>query len=483
MPIIYSYPIKGSPVTADSLVLTDSQDSNATKTVTIASVLALGGGSTTFYTAGDGLQLIGTEFSTDLKGESGLQITGGELDLDIKANGGVVIEVGEIAVDLSASSITGTLAIGDGGTGSSSTTYCDLTANVTGILPLANGGTGTSSTTYCNLTTNVTGTLPIANGGTGSTSTTYCNLASNVTGTLPVGNAGTGITSYTTGDIVYANSGSTLTKLGIGTASYVLVCNSTPNAPEWVDPRTVNPLIIQDEGVDVVTPNTTRINFVGSTITATAAGSVANVTIGDGGGGLEKVLAAGNTGTLATSSINLSHTTSAINLTTNTGTALSVAGESTLTGLITSGGGINFGNDTLSTYITNTWTPVISCVTPGTLSIGYASQTGKYTKIGNTVFANFKVTLNAFTAGTASGAVTIGLPVSSSTTYAGSVQIISSANITGGIIGGYIGSPGKDVATFKKYTNSTDFAISDTDITSSIGATTTIEGTMIYHTN
>lgn len=41
--------------------------------------------------------------------------------------------------------------------------------------------------------------LPIASGGTGSTSTTYCNLASNVTGTLPVANGGTGITSFGTG--------------------------------------------------------------------------------------------------------------------------------------------------------------------------------------------------------------------------------------------------------------------------------------------
>lgn len=36
-------------------------------------------------------------------------------------------------------------------------------------LPVASGGTGSSSTTYCSLTANVTGTLPIANGGTGQT--------------------------------------------------------------------------------------------------------------------------------------------------------------------------------------------------------------------------------------------------------------------------------------------------------------------------
>jgi hypothetical protein len=58
-----------------------------------------GGGS---YTAGDGLDLTGTTFSTDLK-----------------ANGGLVIQSTELAVDLSASAITGTLSESDGGTGAS----------------------------------------------------------------------------------------------------------------------------------------------------------------------------------------------------------------------------------------------------------------------------------------------------------------------------------------------------------------------------
>lgn len=52
------------------------------------------------YAAGDGLDLTGTTFSTDLKADSGL-----------------VIEATELALDLSASSITGTLAVADGGTG------------------------------------------------------------------------------------------------------------------------------------------------------------------------------------------------------------------------------------------------------------------------------------------------------------------------------------------------------------------------------
>ena len=52
------------------------------------------------FTAGDGLDLVGSELS-----------------LDLKANGGLVIESTELALDLGASAITGTLAIADGGTG------------------------------------------------------------------------------------------------------------------------------------------------------------------------------------------------------------------------------------------------------------------------------------------------------------------------------------------------------------------------------
>ena len=52
----------------------------------------------------------------------GLDKSGNTLSADLKANGGLVIESTEIALKLDASSITGTLAIGDGGTGATSAT-------------------------------------------------------------------------------------------------------------------------------------------------------------------------------------------------------------------------------------------------------------------------------------------------------------------------------------------------------------------------
>lgn len=101
----------------------------------------------TTYTAGDGLDLAGNSFSADLK-----------------ANGGLVIESTELAVDLSASSITGTLGVADGGTGQ--TTYTDgqlLIGNSTGNTlskSTLTAGTGVSIT-------NGSGSITIAATGTG----------------------------------------------------------------------------------------------------------------------------------------------------------------------------------------------------------------------------------------------------------------------------------------------------------------------------
>jgi len=72
----------------------------------------------------------------------------------------------------------------------------DITS-LTGLttpLSIAQGGTGTASTTFANLTSNVTGTLPTANGGTNSTATPTAGGAGYGTGTAhaytPAGTAG-----------------------------------------------------------------------------------------------------------------------------------------------------------------------------------------------------------------------------------------------------------------------------------------------------
>jgi hypothetical protein len=113
-------------------------------------------------------------------------------------------------------------------TGSPITSTGTLAMTYSGTaLPIANGGTGTTSTTFANLTTNVTGTLPIANGGTGTTSTTFANLTTNVTGTLPVANGGTSLTTLTANNVLLGNGTSAPSFVAPSTSGNVLTSNGT----------------------------------------------------------------------------------------------------------------------------------------------------------------------------------------------------------------------------------------------------------------
>jgi hypothetical protein len=180
--------------------------------------------------------------------------------------------------------LAGTLAVANGGTGSSSTTYCSLTSNVTGTLPVANGGTGLTATptngqldigngsgfTRATLTagsgvsiTNGAGSITIAATGSGGTVTSVSgtgtvngitltgtvtssgnltlggtlsgvSLTTQVTGTLPIANGGTGSTSTTycnlasnvTGTLPVANGGTGQTTY---TNGQLLIGNTTGN--------------------------------------------------------------------------------------------------------------------------------------------------------------------------------------------------------------------------------------------------------------
>ena len=160
MAIIYTYPVKAIPNTNDLILISDSQDSNNTKQVTIGSLpggsgsgvssvtssnVAItvadasttpvltsvaytgaanighvpAGGTPTTFLRGDGSWIVPT--NTTYTAGNGLDLTGTVFSTDLKANGGLVIESTELAVNLSAISITGILATTDGGTGNTLT--------------------------------------------------------------------------------------------------------------------------------------------------------------------------------------------------------------------------------------------------------------------------------------------------------------------------------------------------------------------------
>lgn len=90
-------------------------------------------GSNITITEGSGSITIAAAAGAPTAGD-GIDVVGSEVSVDLKANGGLVIESTELAVDLGASAITGTLAVADGGTGATT---------LTGILK----GNGTSAFT------------------------------------------------------------------------------------------------------------------------------------------------------------------------------------------------------------------------------------------------------------------------------------------------------------------------------------------------
>jgi hypothetical protein len=91
-------------------------------------------------------------------------------------------------------------------------------------LPIASGGTGSTSTTFVDLTTNVTGTLPVANGGTGITS--FGTGVATFLGTPSSANLAAAVTDETgTGALVFANTPTFVTPvLGTPTSGTLSGC-------------------------------------------------------------------------------------------------------------------------------------------------------------------------------------------------------------------------------------------------------------------
>ena len=115
-------------------------------------------------------------------------------------------------------------------------------------------------------------------------------------------------------------------------------------------------------------------------------------------------------------------------------------GGATLTDNITfsaSGKGVHLGVTTatssnlLDDYEVGTFTPTLSTTGTNFSSIGYATQTGEYVKVGDLVIAHVRVTLNALTVGSPTGNVRVaGLPFTSkdTTDMASSIGFTSNIN-------------------------------------------------------
>lgn len=180
---------------------------------------------------------------------------------------GQITAITNVPIEFDAGDITtGTVAIARGGTGAG--TAAGARVN---LLPSYAGNAGKALAVNSGATdvewvplagTGTVTSVDVSGGTTGlTTSGGPITAAGTITlaGTLITTNGGTGLTSYTAGDMVYYSAGSALSKLAIGSNTYLMISNGT--SPAWQDPALVT--------VGTATTATTATNIAGG-----AAGSI-----------------------------------------------------------------------------------------------------------------------------------------------------------------------------------------------------------------
>jgi hypothetical protein len=108
-----------------------------------------------------------------------------------------------------------------------------ITVSNTGVLSnIAGAGISVSSPTG-NVTISNTGVLSFSGGSTGLTPATATTGAITLAGTLIAVNGGTGFGSYAVGDLLYANTTTTLAKLPDVATGNALISGGVSTAPSW----------------------------------------------------------------------------------------------------------------------------------------------------------------------------------------------------------------------------------------------------------
>ena len=180
---------------------------------------------------------------------------------------GQITAITNVPIEFDASDITtGTVAIARGGTGAG--TAAGARVN---LLPSYTGNAGKALAVNAGATdvewvplagTGTVTSVAVSGGTTGlTTSGGPITAAGTITigGTLITTNGGTGLASYTAGDMLYYSAGAALSKLAIGSNTYLMISNGT--SPAWQDPALVT--------VGTATTATTATNIAGG-----AAGSI-----------------------------------------------------------------------------------------------------------------------------------------------------------------------------------------------------------------
>jgi hypothetical protein len=204
---------------------------------------------------------------------TGISVSGATGNVTV-ANTGVLSNIA--GTGISVSGATGNVTVANtgvlsniAGTGISvSGATGNVTVANTGVLSIVAGSGISASSSTGNVTVANTGVLSFSGSTTGLTPATATTGAVTLAGTLIAVNGGTGFGSYAVGDLLYANTTTTLAKLPIGLNTYVLTSNGT--TVSWAPTTQVYP---SGTGIAVVTSGTSW----GTTLTA-PSGAVVGTT-------------------------------------------------------------------------------------------------------------------------------------------------------------------------------------------------------------
>lgn len=238
------------------------------------------------YSAGTGLTLTGTTFSltspvvTSLGGTGLTSYTAGDLTYYAAGTALSKLAIGSSSYILTSSGTAPQWSDPTGVTVGSATTATNLAGGAANRIAYQSGAGATTfvvaptvSNTYLEWTgsafqwstvtagvSSVTASAPLASSG-GSTPDI------SLTGTVATGNGGTGLSAYTAGDLVYYATGTALSKLGIGTSTYLLTSSGT--APQWSDPTGVTVGTATNATNVAVTATSTNATFYPAFVDAT----------------------------------------------------------------------------------------------------------------------------------------------------------------------------------------------------------------------
>ena len=220
-----------------------------TGATTLDNLITMGAHTTGNYvasiTGGDGITAGGAaeggtpSISLDLKENHGLVIDNTELKIDLKSSGGLEFNGGQMRVKIDDSGINGVLPVAKGGTGTNNlnnliTMGTHTTGNYVQTITGGDGITSTGATSGENIAHSLSVDTK-ANGGLVFESNKLAVKLdhNNITGKLAVGDGGTGHDSYTIGQLLVADSTSSLTKLTPGTSGYFLKSNGAGSPLVW----------------------------------------------------------------------------------------------------------------------------------------------------------------------------------------------------------------------------------------------------------